>query len=126
MRIARSRISAGYLPQCVIAPSSQRVEPPTFPGRFKELPAVRHAVIIDPETKGGRANVGSTVKVLNLEMDREQTFQLVSPREVDPSGGKISAESPVGNAVINHVPGEEVLVQAPAGLTRPRVLDVEG
>ena len=34
MRTARSRISAGYLPGRVIAPSSQRVEPPTFPGRF--------------------------------------------------------------------------------------------
>jgi transcription elongation factor GreA len=87
---------------------------------------LRHAVIIDPETKGGRANVGSTVKVLNLEHDREQTFQLVSPSEVDPSGGKISVESPVGNAVINHVPGDEVVVKAPAGAVRLRVLEVEG
>ena len=87
---------------------------------------LRHAVIIDPETKGGRANVGSTVKVMNLEMDREQTFQLVSPSEVDPSGGKISVESPVGHAVINHVPGDEVTVNAPAGPVRLRVLDVEG
>ncbi len=87
---------------------------------------LRHAVIIDPETKRGRANVGSTVKVLNLEADREQTFQLVSPREVNPRGGKISVESPVGHAVINPVPGDEVLVQAPAGPVRLRVLDVEG
>ena len=34
MRTARSRISAGYLPRRVVAPSSQRLEPPTFPGRF--------------------------------------------------------------------------------------------
>ena len=34
MRTARSRISAGYLPRRVIAPSPQRLEPPTFPGRF--------------------------------------------------------------------------------------------
>ena len=87
---------------------------------------LRHAVIIDPETKGGRANVGSTVKVLNLDVDREQTFQLVSPSEVDPQGGKISVESPVGNAVINHIPGDEVLVKAPSGPVRLRVLDVEG
>ena len=87
---------------------------------------LRHAVIIDPETKDGRANVGSTVKVLNLEMDREQIFQLVSPSEVDPAGGKISVESPVGLAVTNHVPGDEVMVNAPAGRVRLRVLDVEG
>ena len=87
---------------------------------------LRHAVIIDPETKGGRANVGSTVKVLNIEMNREQVFQLVSTSEVDPAGGKISVESPVGLAVINHVPGDEVMVNAPAGKVLLRVLEVEG
>ena len=87
---------------------------------------LRHAVIIDPETKRGRANVGSTVKVLNLSADREQTFQLVSPSEVDPADGKISVESPVGSAVIDHVPGDEVEVKAPAGSVRLRVLEVEG
>jgi len=87
---------------------------------------LRHAVIIDPETKHGRANVGSTVKVLNLEHDREQTFQLVSPSEVDPAGGKISVQSPIGLAVINHVPGDEVVVNAPAGQVRLRLVDVEG
>ena len=87
---------------------------------------LRHAVIIDPGMKAGRANVGSTVKVLNLEHDREQTFQLVSPSEVDTAGGKISVESPVGIAVINHVPGDEVVVKAPAGEVRLRVLEVEG
>ena len=87
---------------------------------------LRHAVIIDPETKRGRANVGSTVKVLNLSQDREQTFQLVSPSEVDPADGKISVESPVGSAVIDHVPGDEVEVHAPAGAVRLRVLEVEG
>ena len=74
----------------------------------------------------GRANVGSTVKVLNMDQDREQIFQLVSPSEVDPAGGKISVQSPVGVAVINHVPGDEVTVDAPAGRVRLRVLDVEG
>ena len=87
---------------------------------------LRHAVIIDPETKRGRANVGSTVKVLNLNLDREQTFQLVSPSEVNPASGKISVESPVGLAVINQGPGDEVLVNAPAGQLRLRVLEVEG
>ena len=74
----------------------------------------------------GRTNVGSTVKVLNMDQDREQIFQLVRPSEVDPAGGKISVQSPVGVAVINHVPGDEVTVDAPAGRVRLRVLDVEG
>jgi transcription elongation factor GreA len=87
---------------------------------------LRHAVIIDPDDKAGRANVGSTVRVLNLKADREQTFHLVSPNEVDPSNGKISIESPVGQAVINHGPGDEVTVNAPSGQLQLRVIEVIG
>ena len=87
---------------------------------------LRHAVIIDADQKGGLANVGSTVRVLNLKSDREQTFHLVSPNEVDPSNGKISIESPVGRAVINHGAGDEVTVNAPVGELQLRVLEVIG
>ena len=87
---------------------------------------LRHAVIIDADQKGGLANVGSTVRVLNLKSDREQTFHLVSPNEVDPSTGKISIESPVGRAVIHHGTGDEVTVLAPAGEIELRLLEVIG
>jgi len=87
---------------------------------------LRHAVIIDRDAKAGRANVGSTVKVLHLASSREQTFLLVSPAEVDPTKGKISVESPFGAALINHVPGDEITVHAPAGAQQLRVLEVSG
>jgi transcription elongation factor GreA len=87
---------------------------------------LRHAVIIAPDTEGGRANVGSTVKLLNLEHDREQVFTLVSPGEVDPRAGKISLESPIGVAVRNKTKGEEVMVSTPSGQMRFRVLEVQG
>jgi len=87
---------------------------------------LRNAVIIDPGTKAGRANVGSTVKLLNLEHDREQVFKLVSPSEVDPLAGKISLESPIGVAVRNKIEGEVVTVSTPSGEMRFRVLEVQG
>jgi transcription elongation factor GreA len=87
---------------------------------------LRHAVIIDPGAKAGRANVGSTVKLLNLEHDREQVFKLVSPSEVDPRAGKISLESPIGKAMRNKMEGEVVTVTAPSGEMRFRVLEVQG
>ena len=87
---------------------------------------LRHAVIIDADAKGGRANVGSTVRVINLKSDREQIFHLVSPNEVDPANGKISIESPVGQAVINHAAGDEVQVNAPSGPLSLRLVEVIG
>lgn len=95
--------------------------------RIREVEDRLHrAVIIDTGAKAGRANVGSTVKVLNLESESEQTFHLVSPSEVDPAKGKISIESPVGSAMMNHAPGDEVTVKAPAGTVRLRVIEVTG
>jgi transcription elongation factor GreA len=50
----------------------------------------------------------------------------VSPNEVDPANHKISVESPMGQAMINHRPGDEVTVNAPSGQLRLRVLEVIG
>jgi transcription elongation factor GreA len=85
---------------------------------------LRHAVIIDRDAKAGRANVGSQVRLLNLDRGNEQVFILVSPSEVDPSKGKISIESPVGHALRDRTAGEEVVVQAPAGQIKFRLLEV--
>jgi transcription elongation factor GreA len=87
---------------------------------------LRHAVIIDEEAKQGRANVGSVVTLLNVEQDTPQTFTLVSPTEVDPSAGKISVQSPVGVAVINHSAGDDITVQAPSGAIHFKLVEVVG
>ena len=95
--------------------------------RIRDLEArLRNAVIIDEDAKGGRANVGSVVRLLNVAAGREQSFTLVSPIEVDPAHGKISIASPMGIAVANRAPGDEVIVNAPSGPMRFKVLDVQG
>ena len=95
--------------------------------RIRDLESkLRNAVIIDEETKAGRANVGSVVKLKNLKTNGEQEFTLVPPNEVDPKSGRISIESPVGMAVINHVPGDEVTVNAPSGPIPFKILEVNG
>ena len=87
---------------------------------------LRNAVIIDEEAKGGRANVGSVVRLQNLKTKTEQEFTLVAPNEVDPKSGKISTESPVGLAVINKITGDEVMVNAPSGAIPFKILEVRG
>ena len=93
--------------------------------RIRDIEArLRHAVIIDRSQKHGRANVGSTIKLLNVSSAKEQVFHLVSPNEVDPAKGKISVESPVGHAVMNRGAGEEVFVNAPSGRLHFKLLEV--
>ncbi len=64
------------------------------------------------------------MKLLNVSSSKEQTFHLVSPNEVDPAKGKISIESPVGQAVSNRRSGEDVFVEAPSGRLHFRLLEV--
>lgn len=69
-------------------------------------------------------NLGCNVTVLDLEFDEEQTYHIVGSQEADPMAGYISEESPFGKALIGHVVGDEVLVEAPAGNIRFKVLDI--
>ena len=95
--------------------------------RIRDLEGrLRNAVIIDEQSKGGRANVGSVVTLLNLNANREQVFTLVSAIEVDPANGKISVASPMGVAMMNRSVGDEVTVSAPSGPMTFRVIDVQG
>ena len=69
-------------------------------------------------------NLGCNVTVLDLEFDEEQTYHIVGSQEADPMAGFISEESPFGKALIGHVVGDEVLVEAPAGNVKLIVLDI--
>ena len=62
-----------------------------------------------------RAGFGSTVIVLDRDSGGEIEFSFVAPNEINPSEGKISLSSPIGQALNNRVVGDEVEVNIPAG-----------
>jgi len=49
-------------------------------------------------------------------------YRLVMPEEADPSKGLISPSSPIGRALLNREPGDEVTVQAPNGSRRLEIV----
>lgn len=65
-----------------------------------------------PDDKVG---YGSTVTVVDLNLDDEIVFTFVSSNEVNPSEGKISVSSPIGAAMQNRSTGDVVEVVIPAG-----------
>ena len=52
------------------------------------------------------------------------TYRLVMPEEADPSKGLISPSSPIGRALLNKEPGDEVTVQAPNGVRHLEIVKV--
>ena len=85
-------------------------------GRIKELEMLlANAKIIDEaEREPGAVHVGSTV-VIQEEGQEPETYMVVGPAEADPRLGKISNESPIGRALLNHKAGDKVKVEAPGG-----------
>jgi transcription elongation GreA/GreB family factor len=71
-----------------------------------------------------RAVIGRRVTV--LEPDGESvSYRLVFPGDGDPAQGCISADSPLGSAILGCVPGDRVEVTAPAGRRLVTVLSVK-
>jgi len=70
----------------------------------------------------GVVALGSRVEI---EDDGERdVFQLVDPREANAAEGRISVASPVGNALLSHVAGDEVVVPLPDGERRLRIVSL--
>lgn len=63
----------------------------------------------------GRAGFGSTV-TLRESTGAELVYQLVMPEDADVEKGLISSSSPIGRAILNKTPGDEVVVTTPVGM----------
>jgi transcription elongation factor GreA len=94
-------------------------------GRIQELERMLAAakLIEEPTTKADFVRMGSHIKVVDSEGDKE-TYYLVGSHEADPRRGLISNESPIGRALIGKREGDEVTVVAPAGAFNLRILEI--
>lgn len=94
--------------------------------RIRELEGtLRHAVVLDARNAGDAARVGANIVISNLATGTRLAYLLVSSREASPTAGRLSVESPVGQALVGRRAGDEVDVQAPSGTVRFRVESVE-
>lgn len=97
-------------------------------GRIKGLEeTLKSAIIIGREQKDTmlKVSIGDRVVLCDLASGEELHCTVVSPREVDPTQGKISNVSPIGKALIGRRQGEVAEVIAPAGKLRYQIKQVE-
>jgi transcription elongation factor GreA len=69
-------------------------------------------------------SLGSKVKVLNVALNAEISYDLVGSNEANPLENKISDLSPIGAALIGKQAGDEVAVEVPNGIVKLKVLEV--
>jgi transcription elongation factor GreA len=82
------------------------------------------AAIVERSTSD-RAGLGTCVVVRDLVEDEEFSYTLVGPGEIDARRGKISIQSPVAQALVDHMPGDVVEVETPAGTAHYRIERIE-
>ncbi len=86
---------------------------------------IKYAKIIDEsEIDTTRVQVGNNVKVLDMELNEEETYTIVGSTEVDLASNKISNESPMGQALIGKKRKDIVEVKAPVGIIKLKILDI--
>ena len=86
---------------------------------------LRNAEVIDEEDLDADSiNIGSKVKVLDMEFDEEIEYLIVGSTEADPLGGKVSNESPMGMALLSKRLGDVITVDAPDGPIQYKILAI--
>ena len=94
--------------------------------RIQELEQkLAHAQVVDPsEIPAGRAFLGATVELKNLDTEDTVRYTLVAQDEADFSQGKISVTSPLGKGLLGKAEKEKAEIQVPAGKLRFQVLKI--
>ncbi|MBQ8537511.1 MAG: transcription elongation factor GreA [Clostridia bacterium] len=86
---------------------------------------IRTAVVInDEEITTEQVNVGTLVKVKDLDTGDMEEYAIVGAQEADPYENKISNESPVGAALLGHKAGDKVEIEVPMGILNYEVLSI--
>ena len=91
--------------------------------RIEQLEAMLKNIEVEVDT--GVVGIGCKVVVYDYEFDEKIEYDIVGSSQADIMNNKISDESPVGMALKGAKVGEEVLVEAPDGEFKYRVLDIK-
>ncbi|MCK5653750.1 MAG: transcription elongation factor GreA [Dehalococcoidia bacterium] len=95
-------------------------------GRILEIERIiKNATIIHHEDVNMEfVEVGNEVRV-QLQDGSEEHYTILGSAEANPGEWRISNESPMGKALLGKRVGDEVEVEAPAGLLKLRILEIK-
>ena len=95
-------------------------------GQIQQIEAMlRNVVIIEDNGPTDEVSIGSRVTVVQEGFEEAETFRIVGPAEANPGKGKVSNESPLGQALMGHRVGDVVTVEAPVGEIVFRITAIE-
>lgn len=84
-------------------------------GRIKTIEKMLENVEIIKEVSKDKVGLGSTVAIKYVDDDDTDEYKIVGSQEADPFESRISNESPIAQALMNHKVGDVVTVESPNG-----------
>jgi transcription elongation factor GreA len=102
---------------------SARAEQEKSENRVSEIENILQSVeVIKKPSSGGKVQLGSTVKLKHGTKTKE--FQVVGTVEADPLNGKISDESPIGQALLGKKEGDSIEISTPAETITYKIVEI--
>ena len=92
---------------------------------INDLIARANVIDVTKIDNDGKVIFGSTIKVQNLETDKQITYRLVGQDEADIGKNLIFFKSPIGKALIGKSKGDLVTVNTPSGEKNFEIKDVK-
>jgi transcription elongation factor GreA len=95
--------------------------------RIRKLEStLKMAILVDEQQADGREiTFGDTVVLRDLASGEQASYTLVDASEANPIEGKISVASPMGQALLGQMKGQNVEVKAPAGILHYQIEDIQ-
>ena len=85
-------------------------------GKIAEIEyKIKNADVREEDTDNSYVHLNSVVTVFDEDMEEEEVYTITSVTEVDVMAGKISIDSPVGEALMRKRVGDKVTVSCPDG-----------
>ena len=93
-------------------------------GQIAELEdLIRSAIVIRKSSTSDQVEVGSSIKAKSER--GEEFYTIVGSEEANPVEGRISNESPLGRAFLEHKVGDSVEVKTPKGVSKYQILEIK-
>ena len=102
-----------------------RNEQAVLEDRIKRIEKMLENYEIIDETSKDKVGLGCTVCIKYIDDDETDEYMIVGSQEADPFASKISNESPIALALMNHKAGERVTVESPNGSYEVEITEIK-
>ena len=105
--------------------AAAREEQAQIENRIKTIEKMLENVSVITDIPKDVVGIGSTVGIEYMDDEDEDEYKIVGSQEADPFESKISNESPIAKALLNHKVGDVVTVESPNGNYEIKITEIK-